>query len=244
MTFDNLLQHQQTDDRIARHLADGKYQLQEYSPGKELVFYDDKVVLPMNIVSDVIEWYHGNLNHPGIDRTYHTIAAHFYFSGLRAKVEEHISNCPVCRKNKRSEKKYGELPLAEQEMIPWECVQIDLCGPWKFKCVNGIEHSIRAVTMIDPVLRWVEIHSYDDKKSETISLIFDHEWLCRYPRHRRVIYDNGSEFTSEFEELLLSYGIIAARTTVKNPQANAIVEHLHLTMGDSIRDYGTQHTSL
>ena len=132
-------------------------------------------------------------------------------------------------------KKYGEVPLAHPELQPWECVQIDLCGPWTFKCVNGQEHSIKAVTMIDPVLRWLEIQPYDDKKSETISLIFDREWLCRYPRPAKVIYDNGTEFTTEFIELLLSYGIHPVSTTIKNPQANAIVERLHLTMADSIR---------
>ena len=61
-------------------------------------------------------------------------------------------------------------------------MQVDLCGPWKFVCNAGITHQLKAVTMIDPALRWIEIHEYDDKKSLTISLIVDQEWLCRYPR--------------------------------------------------------------
>ena len=38
MTFDNLRQHQNTDLRVARHLADEQYQLQDYAPGKQLAF--------------------------------------------------------------------------------------------------------------------------------------------------------------------------------------------------------------
>ena len=57
-------------------------------------------------------------------------------------------------------------------------------------------------------------------------LIVDHEWFCRYPRPRMAIYDNGSEFQSEFLELLHSYGIIPKPTTIKNPRANCVVERI------------------
>jgi len=50
-----------------------------------------------------------------------------------------------------------------------------------------------------------------------------------------VVFDNSTEFTSEFHELLQSYGIQAKATSVKNPQSNAIVERIHLTIGDSLR---------
>jgi transposase InsO family protein len=50
-----------------------------------------------------------------------------------------------------------------------------------------------------------------------------------------AIFDNGSEFSSEFRELLDSYGIIPKPTTVKNPQTNAFVERVHQVIADSIR---------
>ena len=34
----------------------------------------------------------------------------------------------------------------------------------------------------------------------------------------------------EFQEMLMDYEIKAKPTTIKNPQANAMVEHIHLTM--------------
>ncbi|ETL46470.1 hypothetical protein L916_03636, partial [Phytophthora nicotianae] len=37
----------------------------------------------------------------------------------------------------------------------------------------------------------------------------------------RCIFDAGSEFKKEFQELLDSYGSEHAPTTVRNPQANA-----------------------
>ncbi len=52
-------------------------------------------------------------------------------------------------------------------------------------------------------------------------------WLSRYPRCCYIIYDIGSEFKLNFEYLCITYGIKHKPTTVKNPQANAILELLH-----------------
>jgi len=84
-------------------------------------------------------------------------------------------------------------------------------------------------------LRWIELHEYKSKSSEEISLIFDREWLCRYAHPKMVIFDSGTEFSSEFYELLHSYRIQPKATTIKNPQSNAIVERLHLTISNSLR---------
>ena len=66
-------------------------------------------------------------------------------------------------------------------------------------------------------------------------MLFDQNWLCQYPRPSAVIYDNGSEFSSKFEELLESYGILPRLSTVKNPQTNSIVERSHQVIADALR---------
>ena len=60
-------------------------------------------------------------------------------------------------------------------------------------------------------------------------------WLCRYPRCRYLIYDNGSEFKLLFETLCDSYGIKRKPTTIKNPQANVICERVHQVLGTMMR---------
>ncbi len=59
--------------------------------------------------------------------------------------------------------------------------------------------------------------------------------MCRYPRCRYLIYDNGSEFKIHFETLCDSYGIKRKPTTIKNPQANAICECVHQVIGTMMR---------
>ena len=72
--------------------------------------------------------------------------------------------------------------------------------------------------------------------AEQISLLFDKDWLYRYPRPKMVVHDNGGELNGfEFQEMLSSCAIVAKPTTVKNPRANSVDERVHLTKADMLR---------
>ena len=107
-------------------------------------------------------------------------------------------------------------------------------GSWKYIKVDRIDRTIQAASFID-IATQPELHEFNEKKSEDISLILDQEWLNCYPRPRSIIYDNGIDFSSEFKEMLESYGIIGKPTTIKNPQASTFVEHIHLVIADYLR---------
>ena len=103
--------------------------------------------------------------------------------------------------------------------------------------------------MIDPATGWFEIIELPnisikyvqkgeevvdiiiDKSSAQISCLYNKQWLSCYPRSLYVIYDNGSEFI-HFEELCDSYQLKHKPTTVKNPQANTILECMHGVLAD------------
>jgi hypothetical protein len=42
-----------------------------------------------------------------------------------------------------------------------------------------------------------------------------------------MIYNNGSEFKLHFRALCTTYGVKRKPTRIKNPTANAILEHIH-----------------
>jgi transposase InsO family protein len=114
-------------------------------------------------------------------------------------------------------------------------VALDLIGPWKVK-VQGNWVTIQALTIVDTVTNYPEITRIRNKTTREIITQFENAWLARYPRPRYVIYDQGSEFKSyEFQQFLARLGIDSRRSTVKNPQSNAIVERMHQTMGNILR---------
>ncbi len=55
------------------------------------------------------------------------------------------------------------------------------------------------------------------------------------PINKALVYDNGNEFKLNFEYLCVSYGIKRKPTTIKNPQVNAILEHIHKVLGQMLR---------
>ena len=75
---------------------------------------------------------------------------------------------------------------------------------------------VKAVTMINPATRWLEIVQYSDKKSITIANLVEQTWLSRYPWPTLITYDRGSEFIGfEFCNMVKTdYGIKCKPITV------------------------------
>ncbi len=148
--------------------------------------------------------------------------------------------------------KYGKLPAKLVITDPWEALCVDLIGPYTLKGKDETEIDFMCLTMIDPASSWFEIvelpvttdaiipmdtkgqkgtktHSNTklpcfDKSSTMISHLVNKTWFSHYPCCQHIIYDNRSEVKLHFEALCESYGIKRKLTSVKNPQANAILE--------------------
>lgn len=217
----------------------------------EFIMYRDRLYVPKTLRERTLGWFHHYLNHPGGDRLGNTIGQTCYWPGLMNEAKRHVKRCKICNEFKVKSRKYGHLPpKIVGELKPWDTVHIDLIGPYSVTInqtqANGSiqkkDVQLTCMTMIDPATGWFEIAevpSFDiedvrrgntqliDKTSARISRVFNQIWLSRYPRPRKVILDNGSEFKKDFLVLLKDFDIKATLTTVENPQANAPVERVH-----------------
>ena len=98
--------------------------------------------------------------------------------------------------------------------------------------------------MIDPATGWFEIVQYDDKRAISIANLVEQQWLSRYPWPSLITYDRGSEFIGhEFRTMVKDeYGIKSKPITVRNPQANAIIERVHQVIANMIRTFELEST--
>ena len=118
-----------------------------------------------------------------------------------------------------------------------------MIGPWtvNFTQVRDnvttiVKKEFKALTILERATSWLEFAVARTFTVEHVSLLFDKGWLCRYPRPKMVVHDNGGEFNRfEFQEMISSYAIVAKPTTVKNRRANSAAERVHLTMSDMLR---------
>ena len=194
----------------------------------------EKTVIPSALQKELVHWYHTMLCHPGETHTEATIAQHFTWKGLRNNVHDICSKCHTCQITKRTKKKYGHLPEKEAEAEPWEVVCVDLIGPYKISTVE-----LWCVTMIDPATGWFKIREVPGTKcADVIANIVEQAWLTRYPWPQQVILDRGTEFLAEFATMVVQdYGVKRKPISKRNPQANAIVERVHQTIGNMIRTF-------
>ncbi len=153
-------------------------------------------------------------------------------------VHDSCVKCQTCQKTKRSTKKYGHLPPKEAETQPWDKLCVDLIGPYTIKRKGKKNLTLWCVTMIDPATGWFEMREIKTKSADVIANEVEMAWLTRYPRPSSIVIDRGSEFLAEFAKMVKEdYGIKRKPITTRNPQANAIVERVHQTIGNMIRTF-------
>ena len=210
---------QSKDKSILKGLENGKYHFKSFHRDevqRELICHKGKIVIPQQLTTKIMEWYHMYLGHPGINRTEETIAQHLWWPKMRDDITYQVQTCDTCQKNKRKYKKYGLLPPKKAEYIPWDRLCVDLIGPYTIR-QKGKKNPLicRCVTMIDPATGWFEICQYNDKRAITVANIVEQEWLSRYPWPTMITFDQGSEFIShEFQDMIKNdYGIKAKPIT-------------------------------
>jgi transposase InsO family protein len=197
---------------------------------------DWKIVIPDAMLDKLIEWYHLFLTHVGMTRLKETMGKHFYHPKLDERIRLLVGKCEPCQKYKSGGKAYAELPPRHATAAPWYEIHIDLIGPWSFS-VNGDTLYFSALTIIDPVTNLVEIVRIASKSAQHVAMQLENVWLSRYPRPMRCVHDQGGEFIGkDFTRVIEEdNGIKLVPTTVKNPQANAICERVHQTIGNTLR---------
>ena len=134
-----MLKHQKEYKELlqsAEANVNNNYHFKTFRGGEKkypLLCYTGKILIPKTLQKRIVEWYHTTLLHPGETRTEMTIRQHFTWKGLGNTVQEVCKNCPTCQKTKRSNKKYGILPMKQAEASCWENLCVDMIGPYTIK---------------------------------------------------------------------------------------------------------------
>jgi hypothetical protein len=133
----------------------------------------------------------------------------------------------------------GLVSWKKPEVVPWETVCIDPIGPYPIedikndansKVISDTSSVLHAITMIDAATRWFKTIEVLNKRADYIANLFEQVWLSQYPWPAKVIMDHGHKFIGEVIDLLKESIIMQKATTMRNPQANAMVECAHPTI--------------
>ena len=99
--------------------------------------------------------------------------------------------------------------------------------------------------MIDPATGWFEMRELPDKNAITVANIVEQAWLTRYPWPQEMNFDKRTKFMAEFATMIKEdYGITKRGATVRNPQANLIIERIHQTIRNIIQTFEIHNTEV
>jgi hypothetical protein len=80
-----------------------------------------------------------------------------YWKGMRTTIRSITRSCRTCQINKRWTLNYGHLPPKTVISNPWECLCVNLIGPYTLKGKDNLQIDFMALTMINPTSSWFEI---------------------------------------------------------------------------------------
>jgi hypothetical protein len=156
-----------------------------------------------------------------------------------------VSACTICQTQKKQSKKYGLLPKKDAEAMPLDRLCINLIGPYNIKSnIKGVKiPPLKCITMINLATGQFEIKQYDDKKSITVTIIIEQEWLTCYLQPSLIALECGNKFIGQdFHDMCVNdYGIKRKVISTQNPKVNAIIKCMHQTLGNVIRSFQLQN---
>ena len=127
------------------------------------------------------------------------------------------------------------LPEGKLRSVPFGEFAIDSIGPWIIQVCNK-QYEFNALTVIDNVSNLLKLVRIDEKSYAHVERKYAQVWLSRYPWPNCCVHNNGREFVGpELQFLLQGCRIEDAPTSSKNPQANAICEQMHQTVGNVLQ---------
>jgi hypothetical protein len=110
---------------------------------------DGWLVIPKQLQVHAVKWYHPYLQHPGHTCLKETMNATMYWKGMHTTIRSLTKSCRSCQINKRRSHRYGHLPPKTVITNPWECLCVDLIGPYTLKGKDNLQINFMALTMID-----------------------------------------------------------------------------------------------
>jgi len=190
-----------------------------------------RICVPSVMINELIRELHEAplMAHVGGFKTYERIKCRYFFPNLRKKIDEFIRSCHVCQMRRPPPEGYfGQTKnLTTEDLEVWDLVSIDICGPFP-QSTRGNKYIIQAV---EHKTRWVIAKAYREATAKTVARFVYEHIICVFGSPKRLLSDNGTQFTSNFYKELNNYlGTKVIYSTPYHSEGNALCERQFKTI--------------
>ncbi|KII60618.1 Retrovirus-related Pol polyprotein from transposon 17.6 [Thelohanellus kitauei] len=193
---------------------------------------DSRVPLDSKTKKDIIESYHLDLAHCGLEKTYEAMRSKMNWPNMYRDVKDYIQSCEPCLlyKHQQTPPKCKLVPIIPT--APLHTWHIDYIGPLPTTPMGNKY----ILLMVDQFTKWPEAVATRNQDAETTANIFMGNIVSRFGVPKKIITDQGRQFESAtFKGLCEGLEIEKARTSAYHPQSNGIAERCVKTLKERLK---------
>ncbi|PKU61934.1 putative mitochondrial protein [Dendrobium catenatum] len=230
-------QHVEELERIRAAIQKGEGGFKGYHLENSLLLYKGRLVLHRDsaFVPILLREYHDSRvgGHSGVEKTYRRVKAEFFWKGLRGDVEDMVSKCDICQRNKYQACAPSGLlqPLVLPNKI-WEEVTMDF--------IEGLPKS-DGYTVIMVVVDRLSKYSHfiplrHPFSAPTVASTFIREVVRLHGVPTSIVSDRDKVFLSSFwKEIFKMQGTFLKRSTAYHPQTDGQSEVVNRSVETYLR---------
>ena len=183
----------------------------EISECNGLLFYGDRLIIPHQMKSEIIERLHAS--HQGVTKTQQRARTAVFWPGMNIQIEDKIMSCNTCKSHENAQ---PQAPLIPSEIpeYPWQVLGSDLFQ------IAGANYLLN----VDYYSKWVNVTKLTDLSGKSVVDEFRKQ-LSEYGQPAVIRSDNGPQYTSrEFRDFTRQNGIQHVTSSPGFPRSNGQVE--------------------
>lgn len=184
-----------------------------------------QLVVPPELVNEVLRSSHNNLGHPGRGKTTSFIRERFFWPGMTCDIEEWIKGCKryLLRKSPTN----NRAPLVNiQSSEPLELVCLDYLTLETSK--GGYQHIL---VITDHFTKYALAIPTRNQTAKSTAEAFYNNFILQYGLPKRLHSDQGANFESKLiRELCDLTGIEKSRTTPYHPMGSGLTKRFNRTL--------------
>ena len=209
-------------DKISDELRAYYTRRNELSLHDGVIMWNLRVLVPFQFREKVLLELHNG--HPGIIRMKGLSRIHVWYPGIDKDIEQLVSRCHECCKNKKKPAKAFIHPW-DWPTNPFDRVHVD------FFSLYGKDYLLLA----DSHSKWIELELMKTTKTWYMIEIL-RSWFARNGMPKQLVSDNGPQFISdEFDKFLVMNGIKHIRSSAYHPCSNGGAERFVQTVKHGLK---------